>query len=1038
MIRVRVIGDSLIEVDCERVTPSRSVLFAVLLYLCLQRGKRVPRGLLLQLLWPQEDTKLAQHCLRQSLYKLKQLGAEFVTDDGIVMLPQSAVSVDYESLRNGVAAVELPGSIEVMPGYAPNLSEAFSEWLEQERTRITSHVCRHLVRGLVESRSRGRWEDVERISRQCLLLDPFNEEATLALAESAALTGRKADALAILANYQAQVLPYDPAISLSAKLLANRISQLTLNRSGVPEAALVGREIELSSLFQAAREARNGSGSAHLISGAPGIGKTRLLAELRDACALEGFVSAAANCRRLDQRRPLSVFSDLVPNLLRLPGSLGCSPHNLEYLRRVTQVINGDSGFSAAAFEGDSLRSSIRCAFFDLLNAITDESPLLLALEDVQWMDSDSWNVISELTDQAQTNSLLLIMTSREAWPVGLDSTAIRLCRLNPLDDSAAQTLARHLLPSTSSESNDALVSWCARVTEGNPLHIIELVRHWNESGIGFSVPPSIKGLIRHRIEQLPTNSRRILQVCVLLGRSATLDRLRAVMELASSQLLDALEQLETAGLVHVVEQALLVKHELIAEAALAVTPSTIRLCVHDRIASLLEDESKSSSDVNLRWDCAQHWLAAGQRSKATQFLRSCAKQLVEMGMPDHAATLLKRSLEGCPPPEDALALSADLIDTLRLAFRFDEVAPWLSRRCRWRAELGQHCTEHSDDELIALQILHDGNETTQEIISRAVSCAGSLDASPLHRLTAIAVGMMCTDRFFDKQAAEVLFTILRQLTPITRAERFQQLRATYVYHTCYGDLELAVAAARSLMDLVRDEENIRAVLQAQRNCALVFRRCGLFSDAKQLLSESLAMAERLRLSSQAIAAIGALVDTCAENGEMDEAAAWLDRGREWSNGNVLPQKLHDYRIGGALLKLHNGDTAGARELMDLDETQVLRVIEPRMRAEQVAYVARMQMLEREDPLSDQLMVELEKMYVLGRRGSCNDLVSQTYVLALHARGRYRDSAATWDEYTREHRRDRHAISRAWQGAASTLRRPTTKEEFRELAQQIF
>ena len=91
MIRLRTLGDSTIEVGTSRIGPDSTVLFALLLYLAVERGRPIPRARLRELLWPGVPEKKAWHSLRQLLYRLRQMGVPIDADGGQIMLDASAV-----------------------------------------------------------------------------------------------------------------------------------------------------------------------------------------------------------------------------------------------------------------------------------------------------------------------------------------------------------------------------------------------------------------------------------------------------------------------------------------------------------------------------------------------------------------------------------------------------------------------------------------------------------------------------------------------------------------------------------------------------------------------------------------------------------------------------------------------------------------------------------------------------------------------------------------------------------------------------------
>jgi hypothetical protein len=223
-----------------------------------------------------------------------------------------------------------------LPGFAVPWPE-FQAWIDEQREAVHADVRRVLADQLRRRKERADWGGADALARWLLQFDPLNEEATLTIAECTALSGSKHEALAILDRFLAELGPCAGDLRLQATLLRRRIAEPAA-RSRLSFAAterhFVGREQELAELTMAMRRARWHDGSAVLLHGAPGIGKTRLTHELEKVATIEGVRVAHASCRESDLLRPMSVFMDLVPDLMNRPGALGCSPESLATLRR--------------------------------------------------------------------------------------------------------------------------------------------------------------------------------------------------------------------------------------------------------------------------------------------------------------------------------------------------------------------------------------------------------------------------------------------------------------------------------------------------------------------------------------------------------------------------------------------------------------------------------------------------------------------------------------------------------------------------------
>src|SRR6266513_2493853 len=391
VIVLRALGTAEIETPITTLTPSQEIAFAAALYLSIER-KRVRRSQVSALLWPEVVEKARAHRLRQTILQLKKLGVPLQADRDTVHLSKHEVTADLDTFSKGeVTRAGKDNSLEFLPGYCPLFSASFRDWVETNRAEVNSSVTTILVSELERARLQADWSSVQKIAAKCLALDPFNEAAVLAKAEAAAMRGAKRKAVAILDEYIAEVGGCSPHLGLPATILRRRVVERIPERRALlnGDPGFVGRENEMQSLTRAFEQARAGTGSGTLVVGDPGIGKTRVCAELARFAELQGARVQRASCRRADVDRPLSVFVDIVPQLREMPGALGCAPETLAWLRRLTEFEQRSGDFSRTA-DSDALFQNVRAALFDLLDAISEEHCLVMLIDDVQWLDAGS------------------------------------------------------------------------------------------------------------------------------------------------------------------------------------------------------------------------------------------------------------------------------------------------------------------------------------------------------------------------------------------------------------------------------------------------------------------------------------------------------------------------------------------------------------------------------------------------------------------------------------------------------------------------
>ena len=208
-LRLRIVGEKVIEVGGKPIASTSRQLFGLLLYLGVEHPREVPRAELLHLMYPpRASLGEAAHCLRQSLYRLKSTGAPITLGDGTVRVESRQVSSTVTELLTGSADLRrerLAGSFEILPHYEAPGNPAFAEWVEQLRERLHNALRQLLTRDMDIARRKADWRYLEAISRRILELDPLNESAVLGLAEATARTGSKARAIAILNEYRSEL-----------------------------------------------------------------------------------------------------------------------------------------------------------------------------------------------------------------------------------------------------------------------------------------------------------------------------------------------------------------------------------------------------------------------------------------------------------------------------------------------------------------------------------------------------------------------------------------------------------------------------------------------------------------------------------------------------------------------------------------------------------------------------------------------------------------------------------------------------------------
>jgi DNA-binding SARP family transcriptional activator len=655
--------------DGGRITPPPGAKeLALLAYLTLEPGSHT-REALADLLWGESPETEARASLRQALKHLRDsLGGLVESDRRVVRLAEPVRCDVTEFLRLAESEPEAAVAVDIprfLAGFSIRHAPQFDEWVSETRSGLLRRYTGVLATLARDAMDRRRWREAAERADLWLACDRLSEAAARLTIEARYLGGDRGAALARLADYRAALLretgcePSQALLSLGRRIEADAAKvgptpsgDEWFARAPLLEASLIGRAEEWSVLVTAWKGAVRGTRRIVLVEGEAGIGKSRLVEDFLRTVVADGATVLRGRGYDATASVPFAPIVNALRSGLDAPGLAATDPEWLTEVARLLpelrQRFPGLAEPEPTADPADAWRLFEGVA--QVVASLAAERPLVISVDDLQWCDEDSCNLMQFLARRLDRAAILWLGTIT-LGELERDAPAARLCRtlrakagaesiaLSGLGEEEVWRLVRELGHVSTPTGARRFARRIYRITGGNPFYIFELIKtmfaqgllaaaepsgEWTaspaalEGGKEFPLSRTVHDVIAERVDGLPDELGEVLITVAVAGglgcRPEVLSHVHGISRLHAAAACDALA-----------ERRLLVEgggayrclHPVIAHVVRDGLTPTRRREVHRALAASLETVTPTQDMHRVAGDVARHAEQGGDRELA-------------------------------------------------------------------------------------------------------------------------------------------------------------------------------------------------------------------------------------------------------------------------------------------------------------------------------------------------------------------------------------------------------------------------------------
>ena len=735
----------------------------------------------------------------------------------------------------------------------------------------------------------------------------------------------------------------------------------------------LGRQRELELLLDGFERIKAGKGQAFSIISEAGLGKSRLLYEFRKAVSNEEITFLEGRCLSFGRGTPYHPFIDI----LKANFEIKEEEKDSEIRRKVQQGLDligldqesslpyflellsvKDSGFDQISLSPEGKKERVQEAFRRIVLKGSEARPLVIAIEDLHWMDQTSEEALKTILDSIPGSRTLMIFTYRPEFipPWGGKSFHNQLT-LQRLSNRKSLEMATYLLGSK--EMEKSLEELLLEKAEGIPFFLEEFVRslkdlkiiesRGNTSGLSKSVlemtvPTTIQEVILARVDPLPAGAKEVLQTGAVIEREFSYSLIKQAVNFSESELLSCFSLLKDTELLYergiFPQSNYIFKHALIRDVVYGSILARRRRELHGQIGTAIEEFYKD----NLAEHCvilSEHFFQSEDYARAANYSRRAARKAEKSAsMPDAIAHAQKRvlCLEKLPDSGNGGRELIDARAVLGLYFteinhhveareavepvvRLTREKGYRKRLCQIQTVMGSYYGLVDEDFPKAFEALEEafriaGEEKDTVTLFLASFWSGNLQA-------------------FDCDFEKARSSLQRALDISSAAKSLwgiasMKAHLAYYCHFYTGRINSLIDLSSEALRIAQDSGDTMSRGQSQTTYGLACYAKGRLEDAVGNMLDGKLLCERIGLYSWAGAACSSLADTYFEMKEYHKSReCYAQAMRCWQRVHFSPSWARWANLGMARCGVMLGERDANFELLRaIPEKNRLKVAE--------------------------------------------------------------------------------------------------------------